>query len=364
MGRNDEKHLVLIFTVIVTVLILVIMITIRSQSNISPDVVSNARSQFIQNIPPLMIKSELQLDLVNIYSENNPLPEIVFRTPEHVNSAQFISSIRSLLTSRFEIMSQVARDSMLAFGVGVDGYPVGKLIISGAAREELSGEVGIIIDDFGYYDDEVTEEFLTLSPNNVTFSVIPGHDYSEKIGKDAAGRGFEIMVHMPMEPMEYEGGEGDYILLSGMSSRQVIRRLNNAFEELPMAVGLNNHQGSRATQDPRVMQTVLYMLRSQNMFFIDSYTSPESVGYELARKIGVSSARRTVFLDNEQDSTYIATQMEELVTTARYDGTAIGICHAKELTLAMLKELMPLYESQGIRFTRVSNLVTSGSPVM
>ena len=121
-----------------------------------------------------------------------------------------------------------------------------------------------------------------------------------------------------------------------------------------MAVGLNNHQGSLATEDPQLMQTVLYILKDKGYFFIDSFTSGETVGYELATKLQVPTAKRTVFLDNKPDTTYIKQQLEELVEEALEKGEAIGIGHNKKLTLEVLKRYIPYYERQGIRFGRIT----------
>jgi len=251
-----------------------------------------------------------------------------------------------------------------AIGVGYYGHPVGKVIVYGENRSYQPATIGLIIDDFGYYDDEITDGFLEMSPENLSVAVIPGHKNTGKISKLASENGFEIMIHMPMEPMEYEGGEDEFIILAGMSSRQIISRMNKAIEQIPMAAGLNNHQGSRATQDPNVMQPLLYLLRDQDMFYVDSFTSQESVGYELAQKIGVPSARRTIFLDNEQDSAYIKRQLRELVEIAREQRYALGIGHAKEITLQVLREMIPEYERQNVQFTRASGVIHMTTPAM
>ena len=364
MGKSDEKYLVMLFTALTAVLIIVLMWNIRARSNVSADQLATARQDFVEQIPSILMNSDLELNLEKIQPDINNLAEVVFIANDDLNSSGVINRIKEMLSGRFEIIDQSVRDSVAAIGVAYYGHPVGRVIIYGENRTYEPATIGLIIDDFGYYDDEVTDGFLKMSPENMSVAVIPGHQNTNKISKLAHENGFEIMIHMPMEPMEYEGGEDDFIILAGMSSRQIISRMNKALEQLPMAAGLNNHQGSRATQDPNVMQPLLYLLRDQDMFFVDSFTSPESVGYELAQKIGVPSARRTVFLDNEQDSAYIKQQLRELVDIAREQRYALGIGHAKEITLDVLREMIPEYERQNVQFTRASGVIHMTTPAM
>ncbi|MBD3275287.1 MAG: hypothetical protein GF372_08255 [Candidatus Marinimicrobia bacterium] len=364
MGKTDEKYLVMLFTALTAVLIIVLMWNIRARSNVSTDQIANARKDFVEQVPRILINSDLELNLERIEPDINNIAEVVVTANSELSTSGLANRVKEMISGQFEIIDQSVRDSVAALGVAYYGHPVGKVIIYGENRTYAPATIGLIIDDFGYYDDETTDGFLSLSPERMSFAVIPGHQNTEKISRVASENGFEIMIHMPMEPMEYEGGEDEFIILEGMSSRQIISRMNKAIGQLPMAAGLNNHQGSRATQDPNVMQPMLYLLRDQNMFFVDSFTSPESVGYELAQKIGVPSARRTVFLDNEQDVAYIKQQLRELVDIAREQRYALGIGHAKEITLQVLRQMIPEYERQNVQFTRASGIVHLTTPAL
>ncbi len=105
------------------------------------------------------------------------------------------------------------------------------------------------------------------------------------------------------------------------------------------------------------MQTVLYLLQDRDMYFIDSYTSQNTVGWEMAEKLGIPTGKRTVFLDNEENTEYIRGQLEELVTRAGALGSAIGIGHYRRVTYQVLRKYIPYYESQGVRFVRISEIV-------
>lgn len=246
----------------------------------------------------------------------------------------------------------------MMYGLQFHGEPLGRVVVQGTDSTMFDqAMVGIIIDDFGYVKDGLVSEFMELG-REITISIIPGLPYSTEIAEMAASRGVETMIHMPMEPEEYTAeAEDQFILLQDMSSREIINRLNRAFQEIPNAVGLNNHQGSLATQNPNLMQTALHLLRDRGMYFVDSYTSPRSIGYELASRLGLIHGRRTVFLDNQEDSTYIHSQLRELVNHAEQNGVAIGIGHVHRTTLEVLRSEIPLYENQGVRFARISEVM-------
>ena len=127
--------------------------------------------------------------------------------------------------------------------------------------------------------------------------------------------------------------------------------------EVPYAIGANNHMGSRFTEDRAKMQTVLGFLKGRGLFFIDSKTTPHSVGYSLAREMGLETASRNVFIDNVQDVEAIKAQLEQLAGMARRKGVAIGICHPHNATILALTAAMPELQRSGINFVYVADLV-------
>jgi len=198
----------------------------------------------------------------------------------------------------------------------------------------------IIIDDFGYSNQEVIRNFLRL-PAKLTVSVVPGHQYSQWVASNAKLAGKEVIIHMPMEPEgnANKSGEDRYMLLTDMKPDEISRRLENAYRELPEAVGLNNHMGSLFTADPELMQIVIASLQRKGLYFIDSMTSPQSVAYEIAVRNKIPSAFRTVFLDNVKDKREIQTQFEKAIAIARRSGRAVAIGHVHPETLAALNSV-------------------------
>ena len=116
----------------------------------------------------------------------------------------------------------------------------------------MRGVIAIIIDDFGYRNDHISNGFLEL-PARLTYAIIPGHDHSQSFSKKAYDAGYEIIVHLPMENIGKTYGEEEYVLMSYFQEDEIKQRINKSFANLPEAVGLNNHQGSRGTADARAM---------------------------------------------------------------------------------------------------------------
>ena len=106
------------------------------------------------------------------------------------------------------------------------------------------------------------------------------------------------------------------------------------------------------------MQSVLKVLKGREMFFVDSKTSPASVGYSLARKMGLKAGTRQVFLDNVQNVAAIKAQLRQVADTARKRGSAIAICHPHQTTIQALSSMLPAMKKDGITFVYASQLVS------
>ena len=220
----------------------------------------------------------------------------------------------------------------------------------------LRGIIGLIIDDFGYRNDDVSRGFLDI-PAKLTFAVIPGHEHSRSFSKNAVSAGYEIMVHMPMENIGKTFGEEEFVLMNYFQDNELVRRVKEALDHIPEANGLNNHQGSRATETPRLMRLLAGVLKDENKFFIDSRTTTNTLAEETMRQFDVPTNRRNIFLDNELDEEKIYIQLIQLTDVAERKGIAIGIGHVKPQTLAVLKKHIPELQQKGFKFEFVSKLV-------
>ena len=220
----------------------------------------------------------------------------------------------------------------------------------------LKGTIGIVIDDFGYRNDEISDGFLELDAR-LTYAIIPGHRHSTSFGEKAVESGYEVIVHMPMENTGKTYGEEEFVLMTTMDNETLQRRLNNAIKEIPTAIGMNNHQGSKASADQNVMSNVAKVMKERGLFFLDSRTTIETIGETTMEIFGVPTARRNIFLDNEDDEEKIEKQLMKLVKRSEEVGSAIGIGHVKPKTLNVLSDQIPKLKKKGYKFEFVSKML-------
>ncbi|WP_022665324.1 divergent polysaccharide deacetylase family protein [Desulfospira joergensenii] len=200
--------------------------------------------------------------------------------------------------------------------------------------------ISLIIDDIGY-DRRLAMALFDLEPN-ITFSVLPGSPFGRSLAGRLKGKGAEIMLHLPMEPREYPRiNPGPGALLASMSPDVLLDQLRKDLAEVPGAAGVNNHMGSRLTAQADQMNQIFTILKKENLFFVDSRTSKDSQCRASARLLRLPYAQRDVFLDNNQDVTYITGQFRKLIKLAEKHGAAIGIGHPYKATLQALEKELP-----------------------
>ena len=224
------------------------------------------------------------------------------------------------------------------------------------ALPSVAGRIAIVIDDFGYSYNEVVKDFLFF-PEPLTVSIIPGLEESGRIAKEAQLAEREIMVHLPMEPLNENYANDDYIILAIHDRAMVRLRVRQAFSQIPQAVGLNNHQGSKVTMDRKIMTAVMTEIKNEKKFFIDSHTSRQSVALAVAHSLKVPAAANQIFLDAEDDETFIETQLLRLAELSCKQGKAVGIAHVRKRTFDVLQRMIPELKSRGIEFVYVTEIL-------
>ena len=222
--------------------------------------------------------------------------------------------------------------------------------------QDTLGVIVLVIDDFGYRNDNISDGFLNLSIP-LTCAIIPGHTASKKFAEKAVSYGKEVIIHMPMESENYSPGEDEYKLLTSMTSELLENKLIQAFESLPEAIGMNNHQGSKATSDSKTMTVLASVLKDRGKYFIDSRTSSLTIGEKTMISFGVPTARRNIFLDNNNDLDRIEEQMNKLANSAKKNGFAVGLGHARKNTLSVLEKVVPDLLDKGFVFQFASQVV-------
>ncbi len=223
-------------------------------------------------------------------------------------------------------------------------------------KPKPSSRVAIIIDDFGP-DLEIAKKFVSL-PFHVSFSVLPHQLHSREIVELAHARGRETLLHLPMEPLRYpKQNPGKGAVLLAMSRDDVQRNVRTALDAFPYISGVNNHMGSRITQNAEVMKTVLAEISRRNLFFVDSWTTPESKGWKTAQEMKVPSRKRDIFLDHSLSPSSIRLQIRRLIRLARLQGSALAIGHPHEVTFKALRESAAQFRNEGIEVVTARDLV-------
>lgn len=218
----------------------------------------------------------------------------------------------------------------------------------------------IIIDDMGQ-SLEMARKFMAI-PIPITFAVLPYQRHSKEIAELAHSRGHEVILHLPMEPHGYpkvDPGQG--ALLLSMSRENLIENLRKAIDATPDLSGVNNHMGSRFTEEADPMKTVLEEIHRRGLYFIDSCTSPESAAPGVARKLRLPFRQRDVFLDNEQSDDSIRGQVQQLIRKARVEGTAVAIGHPHESTLNVLRQEAARFGREQVQIVPARDLVVNGA---
>ena len=195
--------------------------------------------------------------------------------------------------------------------------------------------IAIIIDDMGYHR-KIGDALLALDLN-LSFSFLPHAPFAEQQEEKAYQMGRDIMVHLPMEASDAKWDPGPGALYLSASPDDLKLTLKKNLAAVPHAIGANNHMGSRFTQNRQAMHGVLSELKNQGLFFVDSFTTARSTGMDEARKMGIKTGRRHIFLDNEQNPQKICGQLDKLAALAEKQHQAIGIGHPYQSTLDALR---------------------------
>lgn len=216
--------------------------------------------------------------------------------------------------------------------------------------------ISIIIDDIGYRADEGAA-MINLT-GNLTFAVLPNAPKTEQLANLAHQQGKEVILHMPMQSVLGVQAE-DGVLNVEMAEAAVVDALTQAFNNVPYAIGMNNHQGSLLTRHPGHMTWVMKAMREGGYFFVDSRTTKHSVAEVMANEQGVRVVRRDVFLDHTVDKECIRFEFNRLIKIALKKGRAVAIGHPYAETLAVLEEMLPRLDALGIDLVPISQQIKS-----
>ena len=300
-------------------------------------------------------------DIVKKYWEEKSTKEKTKRIEVHeeflVNSSVSLNEVlkvidRNINKAGGKILSYDFLDGgkKLKISLGEDNIATHSISIS----KEKATRVSIIIDDMGY-GREIEKEILKI-PYPLTISVLPRLKDSKTIAQLAHASGFEVLLHQPLESKNTDYNKIQGLITGDMTSEEIKSTVKQNLETVPYAVGVNNHEGSKGMEEEKIVSDLIDVLKRENLFFLDSLTTPDSSIKKIATQKGVPYLERNTFLDNNKDEKYIQEQLEDLVSQSLSNGQAIGIAHPGPETLNTLKSMLPKIEAEGIQIVPVSQL--------
>jgi polysaccharide deacetylase 2 family uncharacterized protein YibQ len=218
--------------------------------------------------------------------------------------------------------------------------------------------IAIIIDDLGYRLD-AGRRAIDL-PGPISFAVLPGTPRARALAVQAHENGKEVLLHLPLQAAPNDNIHDPLSLNLDMNRREFGDTFEQALISVPHAIGVNSHRGSMLTRHPGHMQWLMDEIRARdNLFFIDSYTTHESVALQIARETGVDARKRDVFLDPDRDPETVVREFERMKRLAQERGSIIAIGHPYAATLELLERELPNLAAEGYELVTISELMHS-----
>jgi len=229
-------------------------------------------------------------------------------------------------------------------------------LVHDADEVREQGRIALLIDDFGDEWNDFVKSFLNLGAE-IAISVIPGRRMSTKVAREMRRMGCEVVLHLPMEPLNASFKYDGYGITTDMSRMDIQKVIQRCLDDVPGATGVNNHMGSKVTSHRPTITNVLVDINTRGLYFVDSRTTDKTVAYDVARMLGMRCGKRDVFLDVDKDRDAIRQSIWELTDKARAKGFAIGIGHCHRRTLEVLRDEIPKIQARGFRFVSLSEVM-------
>lgn len=221
----------------------------------------------------------------------------------------------------------------------------------------ISGKLAIVLDDWGYQKKLFNASLNLKIP--ITFAILPNLAFSQEIADKLHKLRYEYILHLPLEPHAAQENTLRFeknTILTTMKSEEILQILKQDLANISSAKGINNHMGSLATEDEYVMGIIFAELKNRNLYFLDSFVSDKSICEKVAGEKNIHFLKRDVFMDNIADIKQIKKQLQNAKQISLGKGYAIAIGHARTLTISALKEVIPQFQKEGIKFVSLSEL--------
>ncbi|NVK23956.1 MAG: divergent polysaccharide deacetylase family protein [Gammaproteobacteria bacterium] len=221
--------------------------------------------------------------------------------------------------------------------------------------KKTTARIAIVIDDIGY---QSSDQLLLNIDAPLSYAVLPHTPLGYRYALQATKNNRDVLIHLPMQADHNNHLLGSGALTSKMNKVEYQQTLLSAMEDIPFAIGINNHMGSLLTRMEQPMRWTMEVLQQHNMFFLDSKTTRHSKVEQLAKQFGVTSLNRNIFLDHSREKRHMEHQFQRLINIAQNYGSAIGIGHPYKETYELLQVKLPQLQKLGIEVVPISVLLT------
>ena len=277
-------------------------------------------------------------------------------TPKAVQSAPVkstVSSAAKVETPKATAQAKAKAETPAAKPVAKAEVPKAKTLAPAKTNTAVTGRLVVVIDDAGR--DLASQKVYENMGIPLTLAVMPNQVHTREAAMSWHAKGLPVILHQPMESVSGIGMESKVILTS-MSDAEIRGMLKNSLSQVPEAIGINNHQGSKATTDKRTMEAVMNELSHRGLFFFDSRTNSTTAADAAAKTYGVRYARNDLFVDNSADVNDICRMIREGAERAKKHGTYIIIGHCRPNTAEAFRQMVPKLQAEGIEFRYLSSV--------
>jgi uncharacterized protein len=266
--------------------------------------------------------------------------------------------------SRMQNLSRVLLSAVTALMLW-NGESSAMLLVGSRVAKEVPRQIALVIDDFGNHM-KGSQQMLEL-PVKLTVAVMPFLPTTKQDAEAAYRKGHDVIVHLPMEPIRGKRSWlGPGAIFTDLSEAEIRKRVEAAIDAVPHAIGMNNHMGSRATSDKRVMRIVLQVCKDRGLFFLDSRTSYHTVIPKVAAELGVNVLHNDVFLDDVYSRRHVMRQIKSVKEFLQEHDSCVVIGHvgpSGTITAGALKDAIPELKNNAV-FVPISQMLSPVDQIM
>lgn len=291
----------------------------------------------------------------------------VYQLPRWVNLKFIERKLQRLWLQNYKVVSQLGSRDDLSLLLNVElksdsSYmgplsPIAKSLKLELVKDYPVKRACLIVDDMGHYSNGFPV-YLSL-PMPVGMSFLPFYDTTPSQSRKAAKNGFEVMLHLPMEPNHRFYFRSKYVVETDLEEEELRKRVQMNMKAIPDIVGFNNHQGSKATANEGVMDIVMQEAsKFPGLFFVDSVTASNSWAYRKAREYNIPNRRRNSdFLDNQKSTKAVVGKIKGFIKhSLRTRIPRVAILHETKPSAKALASMIESFKEAGIELINPSEL--------